>query len=696
MDIKVESGYTPSGDQPQAIEEIVSRIEAGEKSVVLEGATGTGKTATTAWIIEKLNRPTLIIEPNKTLAAQLCSEFREFMPNNAIEYFVSYYDYYQPEAYIAQTDTYIEKDSSINDEIERLRHHATVDLISRRDTVVVSSVSCIYGLGEPKEYLDMIIHLKVGQEIDRDALIMKLVANQYSRNDFDKARGTFQVKGDTLEVIPMYENNPIRIEMFGDEIERLTILEPITLNASDEPEQVSIFPASHYVASEESLKRAIKQIEEELKVTEKDFLDKNKLIEAQRIKMRTRYDLDMLRQTGFTKGIENYSRHMDGRNEGEPPSTLIDYFPDDFLLVIDESHITIPQIGAMYNGDQARKRSLVDYGFRLPSAKDNRPLNFEEFENRVGQTLYLSATPGPYELEQVNNDVVYQVIRPTGLIDPEIEVLPTDNQIEVLIKNIRERIERGQRTLVTTLTKRMAEDLTKYLEGEDIKVSYLHSSVETIERVEILRSLRKGTFDVLVGINLLREGLDLPEVGLVCIMDADKQGFLRSYRSLIQTIGRAARNIEGKVIMFGDTVTEQMQAAIDETNRRRTIQKKYNEDNNIDPAPIVKKIQDVTDMLEELQILDGDAPDSANDTESSFESDEALAGLLPDFEIATATPRNDDGSRTKSKEEMAKTIEWEIKKYTKYMKKAASELNFELAAQVRDRIQDLKKEIKKL
>ena len=593
---EVVSDYTPSGDQPTAIAELVKRLNDGEQDIVLLGATGTGKTATTAWLIEQIQRPALIIEPNKTLAAQLAAEFRELLPNNAVEYFVSYYDYYQPEAYIPQTDTYIEKDSSINDEVERLRHSATNNLLTRRDTVVVASVSCIYGLGTPEEYVERMVELERGMIIDRDTLLRAFVNMQYVRNDVAFTRGTFRVRGDTIEIIPVYEELAIRIEMFGDEIDSLAVLHPLTGDVINDVDHVYLFPASHYVAGEERMKRAIASIEEELAERLTWFESQGKLLEAQRLRMRTTYDLEMLKEIGSCTGIENYSRHIDGRGPGTPPHTLMDYFADDFVLIIDESHVTVPQIGAMFEGDMSRKRTLVDHGFRLPSAMDNRPLKWDEFIERIGQTVYLSATPGDYELER-SDGVVEQVIRPTGLVDPKIIVKPTKGQIDDLLEQIRERVEKDERVLVTTLTKKMAEDLTEYLAHRGVRVEYLHSDIDTLRRVELLRELRQGDFDVLVGINLLREGLDLPEVSLVSILDADKEGFLRSTRSLIQTIGRAARNVSGEVHMYADNITPSMEAAINETERRREKQIAYNTVHGIDPKPLRKKIADVTDML---------------------------------------------------------------------------------------------------
>ncbi|MEY3279771.1 MAG: hypothetical protein RIR63_963, partial [Actinomycetota bacterium] len=594
---QVISDYVPAGDQPVAIEEIARRINDGVQDVVLLGATGTGKSATTAWLVEKLQRPTLVLAPNKLLAAQLANEFKELLPNNAVEYFVSYYDYYQPEAYVPQTDTFIEKDSSVNDEVERLRHSATNSLLTRRDVIVVATVSCIYGLGTPQEYVDRMIQLKVGDEIDRNTLLRRFVDIQYKRNDMAFERGTFRVRGDTIEIIPMYEELALRIEMFGDEIERITTLHPLTGEIIRDETEMYVFPATHYAAGPETIKRAIADIEAELAVQLEVFERQGKLLEAQRLRMRTTFDLEMMAQLGFCSGIENYSKHLDGRDSGSAPHCLLDYFPEDFLLVIDESHVTVPQIGAMYEGDASRKRTLVEHGFRLPSALDNRPLRWNEFLERVGQKVFLSATPGPYELGKVENDVVEQVIRPTGLVDPQIIIKPIKGQIDDLLLEINKRAELNERVLVTTLTKKMSEDLTDYLQGRGVRVRYLHSEVDTLRRVELLRELRNGEYDVLIGINLLREGLDLPEVSLVAILDADKEGFLRSATSLIQTIGRAARNVSGEVHMYADNITKSMAKAIDETNRRRAKQVAYNLERGVDPQPLRKKISDITDLI---------------------------------------------------------------------------------------------------
>ncbi len=663
---EVISDYIPSGDQPKAIAELAERISAGEQDVVLLGATGTGKSATTAWLIEKLQRPTLVLAPNKTLAAQLANEFRELMPNNAVEYFVSYYDYYQPEAYVPQTDTFIEKDSSVNSEVERLRHSATNSLLTRRDVIVVATVSCIYGLGTPQEYVDRMIRLQIGDSIERNKLLRKFVDIQYKRNDMAFERGTFRVRGDTIEIIPMYEELALRIEMFGDEIEKITTLHPLTGEIIRDETEMFIFPASHYSAGPETMNRAISAIEIEMEAKVDEFERQNKLLEAQRIRMRTTFDIEMMRQLGFCSGIENYSRHIDGREQGSPPNCLLDYFPEDFLVVIDESHVTVPQIGAMYEGDASRKRTLVEHGFRLPSAMDNRPLRFAEFVERKGQTVYLSATPGKYELEKTGGQFVEQVIRPTGLVDPQIVIKPIKGQIDDLVYEINLRAAKNERILVTTLTKKMSEDLTDYLMGLGIRVRYLHSEVDTLRRVELLRELRSGEYDVLIGINLLREGLDLPEVSLVAILDADKQGFLRSATSLIQTIGRAARNVSGEVHMYADSITPAMAQAIDETNRRRAKQVAYNLEHGIDPTPLRKKIADITDLITK----------EAEDTEG-LGSKVASSGIRVS---GHSLPR----------QELIGLIE----SLTDQMKLAASDLSFELAARYRDEIRELKKELR--
>jgi excinuclease ABC subunit B len=678
---EVVSPYKPSGDQPTAIDDLERRILAEEQDVVLLGATGTGKSATTAWMIERLQRPTLVMAPNKTLAAQLANEFRELLPNNAVEYFVSYYDYYQPEAYVPQTDTYIEKDSSINEEVERLRHSATNSLLTRRDVVVVASVSCIYGLGTPQEYVDRMVRLRVGDEIDRDRLLRKFVDIQYARNDLAFTRGTFRVRGDTIEIFPVYEELAVRIEMFGDEIEALSTLHPLTGEVVTDDQQLYVFPASHYVAGPERMERAIrgidKELEERLAVLEKQ----GKLLEAQRLRMRTTYDIEMMRQIGSCSGIENYSRFIDGREPGTAPNTLLDYFPEDFLLVVDESHNTVPQIGAMYEGDASRKRTLVDHGFRLPSAMDNRPLKWEEFLERIGQTVYLSATPGPYELSR-GDGVVEQIIRPTGLVDPEVIVKPTKGQIDDLMHEIRTRAEKDQRVLVTTLTKKMAEDLTDYMLELGIQVRYLHSDIDTLRRVELLRELRAGEFDVLVGINLLREGLDLPEVSLVAILDADKEGFLRSGTALIQTIGRAARNVSGEVHMYADKITPAMAKAIDETNRRRAKQIAYNEENGIDPQPLRKKI---------AGILDSFAREEADTEELLGSGRQRSRGKTPVPGLPAKA-----GEKRDTKSLPAEELTDLIGELTEQMHSAAAELQFEIAARLRDELGELKKELRQM
>ena len=676
---QVISDYVPAGDQPQAIEEIAQRINAGEKDVVLLGATGTGKSATTAWLIERLQRPTLVLAPNKTLAAQLANEFRELMPNNAVEYFVSYYDYYQPEAYVPQTDTFIEKDSSVNDEVERLRHSATNSLLTRRDVIVVATVSCIYGLGTPQEYIDRMIHIKVGAEIERNALLRKFVDVQYKRNDIAFERGTFRVRGDTIEIIPMYEELAIRIEMFGDEIEKIMTLHPMTGEIIRDENEVHIFPATHYAASPETMKRAIGDIQDELQIQLNAFEKQGKLLEAQRLRMRTTFDIEMMEQLGFCSGIENYSRHLDDRIPGSAPHCLLDYFPDDFLVVIDESHVTVPQIGAMYEGDASRKRTLVEHGFRLPSALDNRPLKWPEFLERVGQTLYLSATPGKFEMEKVGGDVVEQVIRPTGLVDPAIIIKPIKGQIDDLLEEINIRAAKNERVLVTTLTKKMSEDLTDYLQERGVRVRYLHSEVDTLRRVELLRELRMGDYDVLIGINLLREGLDLPEVSLVSILDADKEGFLRSATSLIQTIGRAARNVSGEVHMYADNITRSMALAIDETNRRRAKQVAYNLERGVDPQPLRKKIADITDLINR----------ESEDTSDLLAGEKGtgkgnVAGL--------STGLNARGVISLPRKDLVALIG----SLTDQMRSAAADLQFEVAGKLRDEIRILKKELRSM
>ncbi|HEU4947487.1 MAG TPA: excinuclease ABC subunit UvrB [Kribbella sp.] len=683
--LKVVSDFEPAGDQPAAIDELERRIDSGEQDVVLLGATGTGKTATVAWLAERIQRPMLILQPNKTLAAQFANELRQFFPDNAVEYFVSYYDYYQPEAYVPQTDTYIEKDSSINEEVERLRHSATWSLLTRRDVIVVATVSCIYGLGSADEYLNRMIHVQVGAETDRDGLLRKLVGVQYARNDLAGTRGTFRVRGDTLEVFPVYQELAVRVEFFGDEIERLMTLHPITGEVLSEEDELYIGAATHYVTAPEKMERAINSIEAELAERLAELERGGQLLEAQRLRMRTTYDIEMMRQIGTCSGIENYSRHTDGREPGSAPHCLLDYFPEDFVMVIDESHVTVPQIGGMYEGDMSRKRTLVEHGFRLPSAMDNRPLRWEEFLERIGQTVYLSATPGQYELDKSDGHVE-QLIRPTGLVDPEVIVKPTKGQIDDLIHEIRIRVERNERVLVTTLTKKMSEDLTDYLLEMGIRTRYLHSEVDTLRRVELLRELRMGEYDVLVGINLLREGLDLPEVSLVAILDADKEGFLRSGRSLIQTIGRAARNVSGAVFMYADKITPSMEMAIDETNRRRAKQVAYNVEHGVDPQPLRKKIADITDMLaredaDTAELLGsgrsqsrGKAPvPGALAKTKAGEHARALAGGLPSSDLADL-----------------------IQQLTDQMHNAAAELQFEVAARYRDEISELKKELRQM
>jgi excinuclease ABC subunit B len=684
---EVVTDMVPSGDQPRAIADMERRVTSGERDTVLLGATGTGKTATVAWLAERVQRPVLVMLPNKTLAAQFANELREMLPNNAVEYFVSYYDYYQPEAYIPQTDTYIEKDSSINDEVERLRHSATNSLLTRRDTIVVASVSCIYGLGTPQEYVDRMVPLHVGDTIERDTLLRRLVGMQYARNDLSFTRGTFRVRGDTIEIIPVYEELAVRIEMFGDEIERLMTLHPLTGEVISEDEELYIFPASHYVAGPQRMERAIAGIEAELEERLGELEKTGKLLEAQRLRMRTTYDIEMLRQVGSCSGIENYSRHIDGREAGSPPNTLLDYFPEDFLLVIDESHNTVPQIGAMYEGDVSRKRALVEHGFRLPSAIDNRPLTWDEFCERIGQTVYLSATPGPYELQRVGGDVVEQVIRPTGLIDPEVIVKPTKGQIDDLVDEIRTRAERSERVLVTTLTKKMAEDLTDYLLELGIRARYLHSEVDTLRRVELLRELRVGEYDVLVGINLLREGLDLPEVSLVSILDADKEGFLRSGTSLIQTIGRAARNVSGQVHMYADSVTPSMRRAIDETDRRRAKQVAYNTEHGIDPTPLRKRIADILDQLvredaDTEKLIGGSGRQQSR-------GKTPVPGLSSRVRASASGAGEGEGGGAARGDLIAL-----ISQLTDQMHTAAAELQFEVAARIRDEIRELKQELR--
>ncbi len=673
----VHADFEPAGDQPAAIDDLQRRIEAGENDVVLLGATGTGKTATIAWLAERLQRPMLVMQPNKTLAAQFANELRQFFPDNAVEYFVSYYDYYQPEAYLPQTDTYIEKDSSLNEEVERLRHSATNSLLTRRDVIVVATVSAIYGLGTPQEYVDRMVQLRVGEEVDRDTLLRRLVDIQYARNDLAGTRGTFRVRGDTVEVFPMYEEHAVRVEFFGDEIEALSTLHPLTGEVLTSDDEIYVFPASHYVAGPERMERAISDIELELGARLTELEGGGRLLEAQRLRMRTGYDIEMMRQIGTCSGIENYSRHIDGRGEGSAPNCLLDYFPEDFLLVVDESHVSIPQIGGMYEGDMSRKRTLVEHGFRLPSAADNRPLRFEEFVDRIGQTVYLSATPGPYELARATG-IVEQVIRPTGLVDPEVIIKPTKGQIDDLMGEIRQRAARDERVLVTTLTKKMAEDLTDYLMENGVRTRYLHSEVDTLKRIELLRELRLGEYDVLVGINLLREGLDLPEVSLVAILDADKEGFLRSERSLIQTIGRAARNVDGQVHMYADKITPSMAAAIDETNRRRAKQVSYNTEHGIDPQPLRKKIADITDLLAREEA------DSAS-----------LIERVPGRRGSSPVPLEAAQARDLAALPAAELANL-VHELTEQMHAAASDLQFELAARLRDEVADIKRLLRQM
>ena len=670
-EFKVESEFQLSGDQPRAVEGVAEALRRGERDIVLLGVTGSGKTFTASNIIAEVKKPTLVIAPNKTLAAQLANEFREFFPNNAVEYFVSYYDYYQPEAYVPSTDTYIEKDSSINEEVERLRHRATMALLSRRDVLIVASVSCIFGLGSPEEYRNHVLILKVGEDAGLDATLRRLVELQYERNDLNFVRGKFRVRGDTLEVYPADSELAFRIEFFGETIDRITRLNPVTGEIVEELENAWVFPNSHYVASSDRMTRAAGTIEAELAERLAELERQNKLLEAQRLRMRTTYDLEMIREIGFCSGIENYSRHIDGRSAGETPNTLLDYFPKDFLLVIDESHVTVPQIGGMYEGDRSRKLTLVDHGFRLPSALDNRPLTFEEFRGKTGQTLYISATPGSYE-KRLGTTVVEQVIRPTGLIDPEVVVKPTRGQIDDLIAEIRARSENDERVLVTTLTKKMAEDLTDYLLESGIRVRYLHSEIDTVQRIEILRELRLGEFDALIGINLLREGLDLPEVSLVTILDADKEGFLRSETSLIQTIGRAARNVNGTVVMYADQLTDSMQRAIDETNRRRKLQLQYNAEHGIDPQTIRKKVGDIIQMAR--------AAEAGTPYRATVPNLKGKRGKRADAPDVSELPQED----------LAKLIQ----SLSDEMNEAAADLRFEYAARLRDEISDLKRELR--
>jgi excinuclease ABC subunit B len=692
---EVISEYVPSGDQPAAIEDIDQRITAGEKDVVLLGATGTGKTATVAWVAERLQRPLLVMQPNKTLAAQFANELRQLLPNNAIEYFVSYYDYYQPEAYVPQTDTYIEKDSSINEEVERLRHSATNSLLTRRDVIVVSTVSCIYGLGTPQEYVDRMLRLRVGQEMDRDEVLRRLVQIQYTRNDLSFTRGTFRVRGDTLEIFPVYEELAVRVEFFGDEIERLMTLHPVTGEVLTEDAELYVFPATHYVAGPERMERAINGIEAELEEQVAFFERQGKLLEAQRLRMRTSYDVEMMRQVGSCSGIENYSMHIDGRSRGSAPNCLLDYFPEDFMLVVDESHVAVPQIGGMYEGDMSRKRNLVDHGFRLPSAMDNRPLKWEEFLDRIGQTIYLSATPGDYELSRVTGSdgvpqVVEQIIRPTGLVDPEVIIKPTKGQIDDLIGEINTRVERNERVLVTTLTKKMSEDLTDYLLENGVRTRYLHSEVDTLKRIELLRDLRLGEYDVLVGINLLREGLDLPEVSLVAILDADKEGFLRSDKSLIQTIGRAARNVSGQVHMYADKITPSMEKAIEETNRRRAKQVAYNRANGVDPQPLRKKIADITEMLARED-------ESTQELLATWQGTGARGDRSKKAPVPGLSRLDQDRKKMPDLAGLPSTDLAElVQQLTEQMHAAAAELHFEVAARLRDEISDLKKELRQM
>jgi excinuclease ABC subunit B len=657
---KVEADFAPAGDQPKAVTGLAERVLAGDRFATLLGATGTGKTATVAWALEQIQKPTLVIAPNKSLAAQLCNEFKQFFPNNAVEYFVSYYDYYQPEAYVPSSDTYIEKDSSINDEIERLRHAATSALLQRDDVLIVASVSCIFGLGSPEEYLNQTVSLARGGTADRDFIIDRLIEIQYERNDVNFVRGKFRVRGDTIEVFPAYEEKAIRIELFGDEVDRIVMLDTLTGELVSELDHYTVYPASHYVASRERLTKAIAGIEVELQENLQRLTSENKLLEAQRLRMRTEYDLEMLREVGFCNGIENYSRHIEGRGPGSRPNTLLDYFPEDFLVVLDESHVGVPQLNGMYEGDKSRKETLVEHGFRLPSALDNRPLRFDEFLDTVKQVVFMSATPGPFE-RKMGGEFVEQIVRPTGLVDPEVQIRPTKGQIDDLMEEIRKRTEAKQRVLVTTLTKKMAEDLTDYLLESGIRVRYLHSDIDTVERIEILRDLRLGEFDVLVGINLLREGLDLPEVSLVAILDADKEGYLRSQTSLIQTIGRAARNVDGQVVMYADELTDSMRRAIDETQRRRMIQLEFNEANGINPTSIRKAVSDI--------LLFGRERAETVPTKSKSRRSEPFGGGPEDLKRL-------------------------ILQLQEEMHQAAEDLRFEYAARIRDEINDLKRELR--
>ncbi|HHV61473.1 MAG TPA: excinuclease ABC subunit UvrB [Firmicutes bacterium] len=680
---KLKSDFKPRGDQPKAIEQLSRGLMEGYRFQTLLGVTGSGKTFTMAGVIQNVQKPTLVIAHNKTLAAQLCSEFKEFFPGNAVEYFVSYYDYYQPEAYIPHTDTYIEKDASINDEIDRLRHAATSALLERRDVIIVASVSCIYGLGSPEDYQDLTVLIRRGEVRDRDDILRKLVGIQYSRNDIGFVRGTFRVRGDVVEIIPAYGEDAIRVEFFGDEIERILEVDVLTGEVLGQRDAVTIFPASHFITTEDKLKRALESIEAELEERLAVLRSQGKLLEAQRLEGRTRYDLEMLREVGYCQGIENYSRHLTGRKPGEPPATLLDYFPDDFLMFIDESHVTIPQIHGMYAGDRSRKESLVEYGFRLPSAFDNRPLKFEEFERKINQVIFVSATPGEYELKR-SSQVVEQIIRPTGLVDPEISVRPTKGQVDDLVGEIRKRVDRNERVLVTTLTKKMAEDLTEYLAELGLRVRYLHSEIETLDRVEILRDLRLGKFDVLVGINLLREGLDLPEVSLVAILDADKEGYLRSETSLIQTIGRAARNAEGKVIMYADVITGSMRRAIDETNRRRAIQLEYNRQHGITPETIRKAVKDIVQATRGEEGAPAGVPYQKGQRGKTAvaAAEQRGAYVVDDIEARLAG---------KTEKEIAKEIAQMIRELEKDMRQAAEALEFERAAELRDRIRELRR-----